>query len=73
MTGAGTLALTGMNSYSGGTTVQNGTVQVASDAALGTGNVTGAALGTVNFTGTTTTARSFAMNGGTCPSRPERL
>jgi autotransporter-associated beta strand protein len=53
------------NTYSGGTNVQNGTVQVASDAALGTGNVTGAALGTVNFTGNTTTAKSFAMNGGT--------
>jgi autotransporter-associated beta strand protein len=63
--GPGTLTLTAINSYSGGTNVQNGTVQVASDAALGTGNVTGAALGTVNFTGTTTTTKSFAMNFGT--------
>jgi autotransporter-associated beta strand protein len=64
-TGPGTLTLVGTNSYSGGTNVLNGTVQVASDASLGTGNVTGAALGTVNFTGTTTTTKSFAMNGGT--------
>jgi autotransporter-associated beta strand protein len=62
----GTLTLgNAANTYSGGTNVRNGTVQVASDAALGAGNVTGAALGTVSFTGTTTTAKSFAMNGGT--------
>jgi autotransporter-associated beta strand protein len=53
------------NTYSGGTSVQNGTVQLASDGALGTGNVTGTALGTVNFTANTTTTKSFAMNGGT--------
>ena len=64
-TGQGTLVLSGINSYSGGTNVLNGTVQVAADAALGTGNVTGVSLASVNFTGTTTTAKSFAMNGGT--------
>jgi fibronectin-binding autotransporter adhesin len=70
---------TGFNSYFGGTNVLNGTVSVASDLALGAlnvgtlaapvfvtiGNVTGASLGTLAFTGTTTTGRSFAMNGGT--------
>jgi autotransporter-associated beta strand protein len=64
-TGPGTLALTGTNTYSGGTNVLNGTLQVPTDAGLGTGNVTGATLGTLNFTGTTTTTKSFAMNGGT--------
>ena len=72
-TGPGTLALSGTNSYSGGTNVPNGTLQVPADAALGTGNVTGAALGTVNFTGTTTTAKSFAMNGGTVSIAAGRL
>ena len=65
MTGPGTLSLLGTNSYSGGTNVLNGTVQVAADAALGTGNVTGASLGTMSFTATATTTKSFAMNGGT--------
>jgi autotransporter-associated beta strand protein len=64
-TGPGTLSLTGANSYSGGTNVANGTLAVNADAALGTGNVTGASLGTLNFTSTTTTTKSFAMGGGT--------
>ncbi len=64
--GSGTLTLgNGSNTFSGGITVLNGTVQIATDAALGTGNVTGASLGTLAFTGTTATAKSFAMNGGT--------
>jgi len=43
----GTLTLgNAANTYSGGTNVLNGTVQVASDAALGTGNVTRAGTGT---------------------------
>jgi fibronectin-binding autotransporter adhesin len=65
MAGSGTLTLSGSNTYSGGTTVQSGTVSVGADPNLGTGNVTGAALGTLAFTGTTTTTKSFAMNGGT--------
>jgi autotransporter-associated beta strand protein len=64
--GTGTLTLTGTsNTYSGGTNIQNGTIVVASDAALGTGNVTGASLGSLSYTGSTTTTRSFSMNGGT--------
>jgi autotransporter-associated beta strand protein len=65
MAGSGTLTLSGANAYGGGTVVQNGTVSVNADAALGTGNVTGASLGTLAFTGTTTTTKSFAMGGGT--------
>ena len=48
-TGAGTLTLTGANSYSGGTRLNSGTVAVASDARLGTGGLTfnGGALQTL--------------------------
>ena len=63
--GVGTLTLGTANSYAGGTNVLNGTVAVAADANLGTGNVTGAATSTLAFTGTTATTKSFAMNGGT--------
>jgi fibronectin-binding autotransporter adhesin len=65
MLGTGTVSLGGNNTYSGGTAVLNGTVSVAADTNLGTGNVVGAALGTFNFTGSTMTPKSFAMNGGT--------
>ena len=37
--GPGSLALTGFNSYSGGTSINSGTLQVASSGALGTGAV----------------------------------
>ncbi len=65
MSGSGTLALSTGNSYSGGTNVLSGTVSVATDSALGTGNVTGTSLGTLAFTGSTSTTKSFAMGGGT--------
>ncbi|MCL4204010.1 MAG: autotransporter-associated beta strand repeat-containing protein, partial [Pirellulaceae bacterium] len=39
-TGAGTLTLTGDNSYSGGTTIAGGSVQANHNSALGTGSVT---------------------------------
>ena len=38
---------------------------MAGDSNLGTGNVTGNSAGTLAFTGSTTTTRSFTMNGGT--------
>ena len=38
--GTGTLALTGENSYSGGTTVSEGTLRLGSNAAAGTGTIT---------------------------------
>ena len=60
--GAGTLILSGNNTYSGGTTIAGGTLQVASDANLG------AAAGGVAFTGGTLaasasfdTARAMAL------------
>ena len=48
-TGAGTLTLTGANSYSGGTRFNGGTIATASDARLGTGSLTfnGGALQTL--------------------------
>jgi len=39
ITGAGTLALTGNNTYSGGTILTNGTLAIGNDAALGTGSL----------------------------------
>ncbi|MDC0598319.1 autotransporter domain-containing protein [Gammaproteobacteria bacterium] len=39
-TGAGTLTLTGANTYSGGTTISAGTVQVSADNQLGSGTLT---------------------------------
>jgi autotransporter-associated beta strand protein len=64
MAGTGTLTLSASNNYSGGTSVQSGTVSVGADANLGTGNVTGGPTGTLAFTATTATTKSFAMGGG---------
>jgi fibronectin-binding autotransporter adhesin len=64
-TGIGTLTLTGTDTYTGGTTVSNGTLGVASDGALGTGAVTIAPLGTLSYTATTSTTKSFSLNLGT--------
>jgi fibronectin-binding autotransporter adhesin len=66
MNGYGKLTMSNTpNTYSGGTAVLNGTVSVASDAALGTGNVTGSAAGTLAYTASTSTSRTFNMSGGT--------
>ncbi len=67
--GAGTLALSGVNSYTGGTSVQGGTLSVAADNSLGD-TAGGVALNgsTLRITGTAfnTTARSIMLgaNGG---------
>ena len=57
-TGAGTLALTGLNTYADGTTISNGTIQINS------ANSLGALAGTANLnsTGTGTTATLEALN-----------
>ena len=69
--GIGVLTLSGINSYSGGTTISAGTLAVASDANLGaaTGGVTMAGGSTLfidadNFT----SARNFTLNGLTSVS-----
>jgi outer membrane autotransporter protein len=63
--GAGELTLTGTNTYSGGTTIENGTLMVGSPQALGAGNVTvkGGALTT--DPGAITVASNYAQTGGT--------
>ncbi len=58
-TGAGTLSLTTPNTYTGGTTILNGTLNVNSDSALGTGP--GPVYGVVYLTGGTL---QFASGGG---------
>ncbi|MBL8381903.1 MAG: autotransporter-associated beta strand repeat-containing protein, partial [Burkholderiales bacterium] len=60
--GAGVLALTGANTYSGGTTLAEGTLAVTSNSALGNGTVTitgGTLLGTANVT----LANTLALSG----------
>jgi autotransporter-associated beta strand protein len=67
-TGTGTLVLASTaNSYGGGTTVQQGGLQVAADGSLGVAGtpVTVSGAGTLTFTGSTTTARTFNVNSGT--------
>jgi len=62
-TEAGTLILTGTNSYSGGTTIQAGTLQI------GNGGTTGSIAGNVANSGTLAFARSDATSfGGTISS-----
>ncbi|MFS8180639.1 autotransporter domain-containing protein [Pseudovibrio denitrificans] len=65
--GAGTLRLTGTNDFSGGTTINDGTVQVNDISSLGTGTTTvdGA---TLSYSGTTSATYSnlvFSAAGGT--------
>ncbi|OCW55723.1 autotransporter domain-containing protein [Hoeflea olei] len=70
--GSGTLVLTGVNSYTGGTTIGAGTLQVATDAALGAASG-GLALdgGTLSTTTTFDTARAITLSsasGGFAPA-----
>jgi len=63
-TGTGNLTLTGLNSYSGGTTVSSGTLTLASGGTLGTGVVTISDTGVVDLGGQTV-ANNWVVNGGT--------
>ncbi len=66
MSGPGILTLGNTtNSFSGGVNITNGTVAIPADGALGSGPLTIAVIGTLDYTGTTSTARSFALNGAT--------
>lgn len=62
--GAGKLILDGTNSYSGGTTISGGILEVASDAKLGAtnGRVT-LDGGTLSLAGTITSGRAFSITG----------
>lgn len=62
--GSGVITLTGTNTYSGGTSIASGTIQVAADQQLG--DVAGALTfsgGTLNTTATFSTARGTTLNG----------
>jgi autotransporter-associated beta strand protein len=69
--GTGTLTLTGTNSYSGGTSVQAGTIVASSTTALGSGDVQVAAAGTLEVPATAVNAGGvqihgdYTLNGGT--------
>ena len=59
--GAGTLKLTGANTYTGGTTLQAGTLEIASGAAVGSGAITFTAASSLRLDATLTgTSNSFA-------------
>ena len=62
--GAGTLTLNGINSYTGGTAITAGAVQVGADNNLGgTGAITFNG-GTLSFSGSFTSARNITLNSG---------
>ena len=62
--GSGLLVVGGSNTYSGGTTVSNGTLQLASSGALGTGGLT-ANNGTVDLASFSPTVTSLSGSAGT--------
>ena len=64
--GGGTLALTGTNSYFGGTNVSRGNLLISNDASLGdaSGTVTVTTPGTLQFAGSVTTSRIIFLNNG---------
>jgi len=62
-TGSGTLTLTGTNVYSGGTTLNAGTLKLGSNFALGSGGLT-ISSGTLDLHGFSPSLASFAGTGG---------
>lgn len=64
-TGDGALILSGTNTYTGGTKVTRGLLQITSDNQLGAaaGIVTVTAPGTLNIAGDATSSRTFFLNG----------
>jgi fibronectin-binding autotransporter adhesin len=64
-TGPGSVWLNNGANVLGGLVIDGGRVDVSIDSALGTGPVVVNPAGTLRFTGSATTARTFALNGGT--------
>lgn len=62
-TGAGTLTLTGNNTYSGSTSVNTGTLSIASDSNLGSGTLNLANGTILQITGNTTLDNALALTG----------
>ncbi len=62
--GNGILHLGVTNTYLGGTTVNQGTLRIANDAALGTGPIVVNSLGTLEIVGNTASSRTFTLNSG---------
>jgi autotransporter-associated beta strand protein len=63
--GPGVLILNNLaNTYAGGIAVSSGRLDVSDDAQLGVANPTVNALGTLRYTASSSTARTFALNGG---------
>jgi fibronectin-binding autotransporter adhesin len=60
---AGTLTLSGANTYTGGTTLNSGTLAAGHDAAFGTGPLTISNWGTLQASGTHTVKNAIVMNG----------
>jgi len=61
--GAGTLVLTGANTYSGGTLLDAGTIRVRSNSALGTNGLTAADGTTLDFAAAITIGNNIVTNG----------
>jgi autotransporter-associated beta strand protein len=62
--GTGTLTLTGSNTYSGGTTINAGTLQVSAPGALGSGAVVDNATLAFNLSGSATQSNLISGTGG---------
>ena len=61
--GAGTVVLGGASNYTGGTTVQGGTLSISADNNIGSGNLALNGGTTVNVTGISTFTHAIALNG----------
>ncbi|MCW8808939.1 MAG: autotransporter domain-containing protein, partial [Rhodanobacter sp.] len=61
--GSGTLTLTGVNSYAGGTSLTTGTLLLGNASAIGSGTLAMAAFTTVGFTSSFTLANDITLSG----------
>ncbi|MFC5526192.1 autotransporter domain-containing protein, partial [Rhodanobacter ginsengisoli] len=61
--GSGTLALTGANSYAGGTTLTTGMLQLGNASAIGTGTLAMAEFTSIGFTSSFTLANDITLSG----------